>query len=301
MPDKEQDKEHSKISMRIGDVQVEFEGTPENIKKLMDKEMFDLAKKLEATAKQVPPSPESAPKPTQKTPEIGPKVKIAPPPSKHSAISAASNKKTVKSGKKKTNWRNVATAMMISCIVLLASVVGVIAFYWPTVDTLNSQIAEKDFTIGDLTENVTALTDQISDLQSSINQKDNTITNLQNSIDPLNSVIAYYLSIMMINETSYLVEPTTFTLNASESGQIYQFGLDYAGYASVSIESSSNTTYVQLSYKYKEVNFDQNVTVAESGTAYFPILPAVITIKIGNTDTYTGENINGTVSARYFY
>ena len=81
MPDKdEQNKEHSKISMKIGEVQVEFEGTTENIKKLMDKEMFDFAKRMEGAAKQLPPSTESAPKAAPKPPETVAKPKTVPPP-----------------------------------------------------------------------------------------------------------------------------------------------------------------------------------------------------------------------------
>ena len=56
MPKKsEQNKERSKISMRIGEVEVEFEGTSDNIKKLMEKELFDFAKRLEGTVKQLSP------------------------------------------------------------------------------------------------------------------------------------------------------------------------------------------------------------------------------------------------------
>lgn len=104
-----------------------------------------------------------------------------------------------------------------------------------------------------------------------------------------------------MNETATLVSTSNLTMNASESGQLYQRDLEYAGYVAVSVEAPSNTTYVQLYYTYKEINYNKNVTVAESGTAYFPILPTVITIRVGNTDTYTGDTINGTVAARYYY
>jgi uncharacterized coiled-coil protein SlyX len=277
MPSKDEEKDYSKISMRIGDVHVEFEGTSENIKKLMEKETVDLAKKMEAATKQVPP------------------------PSRPSTTLGTPGKKTGKPSKKRTNWKNMATAMMVACIVLLASLVGVIAFYWPTVNDLNAQVAEKDLSITGLTENVTDLTDQLEDLQNSLNKKDATIANLQDAIEPLNALLEYYLSITLMNETGYMVQPNEFTMNASESYELYQRDVDYAGYASVSVESTSNTTYVQLSYAYKGVIFDQNVTVGESGTAYFPVLPTIITIQLGNTDVYTGDSINGTVTARYYY
>ena len=67
MPDEnEQKKERSKISIRIGDAQVELEGTNENIKKLMGKELVDFTRGLEETTKQLPPSTEITPKPLRK-------------------------------------------------------------------------------------------------------------------------------------------------------------------------------------------------------------------------------------------
>jgi cell division protein FtsB len=307
MPDKdEQNKEHSKISMRIGDVQVEFEGTSENIKKLMDKEMFDFAKKLESTAKQLPPSTESAPKVATKTREAAPKEKTVPPPSKPSITSGTPaeklrfplRKNTEKPGKKRIAWKNLAIALVMVCIVLLASLVGVLAFYLPTVDSLNSQVAKKDADIAGLNANVSSLASQISVLQANANSYNDTVTDLRAALDYLNLQLANHL---LLNTTEYLVTPQSFTQNASESTTIFQYGLNYAGYVGVTVESSSNTTYVELFYAYKGVNYDQNVTLAESGIAYFPVLPAGVTIKVGNTDTYTGDTINGTVSAIYYY
>ena len=129
MPEKDkQNKEHSKISMKIGDVQVEFEGTTENIKKLMNKEMVDFAKKMEGATEQLTSSPESAPKPVSKPPEAVPKVKTVPPPSATSIKAEVPikkprftlGKKTEKPVKKRTNWRNLATALMMVCISSIA-------------------------------------------------------------------------------------------------------------------------------------------------------------------------------------
>jgi cell division protein FtsB len=307
MPDKdEQTKEHSKISMRIGDVQVEFEGTSENIKKLMDKKMFDFAKKLESTTKQLSPSTESAPTAAAKTSEVAQKEKTVPLFSKPSTTSGTPaeksrfklGKNTEKKGKKRIGWKNLAIALVMVCIVLLASLVGVLAFYLPTVDSLNSQIAKKDADIAGLNANVSSLASQISVLQANANSYTDTLTDLRATIDYLNLQLANRL---LLNSTEYLVTPQSFTQNASESGTIFQYALNYAGYVGVTVESSSNTTYVELFYAYKGVNFDQNVTVAESGIAYFPVLPGGVTIKIGNTDTYTGDTINGTVFAIHYY
>jgi hypothetical protein len=309
MPDKEeQNKEHSRISMRIGDVQVEFEGTSEDIKKLMDKQLFDLARKMEASAKQMPPSNESAQKATPKTLVAAPKEKTAPPPSsKPSTISEKpAPKPNLKMGttgkpKKGLNWRNLSLALLMVCIVLLASVVGVLAFYMPTIDSLNTQVAEKDASIADLTANVTSLSSQVSSLQATVNQYSNTISSLNDTVSYLNSLTEYYIGLLYMNASEYLFAQRDFTMNANESITAYQGVLDYAGYVGVTVESSSNTTYVQLFYNYKGWTYDQNFTLAESGTAYFPVLPTGVTINIGNTDINTSDSVNGTATALYYY
>jgi hypothetical protein len=302
MPNKdEKNKDYSKISMRIGDVHVEFEGTSENIKKLMaDKEMFDFAKTLEANAKKA--SPESAPKTTPKTVSkektVQPPIKAETMPETPKKDNVTLGKKAEKPRKKGTNWRNVATALMIVSIILVASVVSVIAFYMPTVDTLNAQVAEKDASIADLSENATSLAHQVSALQSSITSYTSTISDLREVNELLNNQIASYL---LMNTTTYIYSGEALTQNASESTMIFQGLLDYAGYVGVSVESTSNTTYVKLYYDYKTVTFHQNVTTAASGTAYFPVLPTGITINVGNTDTYTGDTVNATVSLVYYH
>jgi len=310
MSDKnKQDKEHSKISMRIGDVHVEFEGTSENIKKMMaDKEMFDFAKNLEAASKRSPPAAESAPKATANTLEAAPKEKTVPPPSKPSATPGAPAKKplptpskTMKPSKKGTNWKNLALASILVTIVLLASLAGVIAVYVPlavnsATDNLNTQLAEKDANITALNANITSLNAQISSLQSRINSNTETISELRYANQLLNSQIASYL---LLNTTTYIYTEEQLTQNASESTTIFQDVLNFAGYVGVTVQSTSNTTYVQLYYAYKGVDFHQNVTTATSGTAYFPILPTVITINVGNT--YTGDTVNATVSVVYYH
>jgi hypothetical protein len=174
-------------------------------------------------------------------------------------------------------------------------------FYLPTIDSLNKQVAEKDASIADLTENVTSLSSQVSSLQAAVNQNSNTIDSLNQTAIYLNSLAEYYVGLLYMNASEYLFTQRDFTVNANENITIYQGVLNYAGYASVTVQSSSNTTYVQLFYSYRGWNFDQNVTVGESGTAYFPVLPTGVTILIGNTDISTSDSVNGTVTGFYYY
>ena len=303
-----QNEERSKISMKIGEVQVEFEGTSENIKKLMDKELFDFAKKLEGTAKELPSPTRSTSKVASEAQKVVSKTKTNLPLMTTSKSETLTKKapsklgiKNSKSSKKRTNWNNLATALLMVCIVLLASLIGVFAFYMPTVSDLDYQIIEKDLRISELNANASSLNAQVSDLQNTVDQKDGEIADLKENAEYLNAVTAHYLSILFLNESSYLVAQRETSTNENESTMIYQYNLDYAGYVSVNVESTSNKTYVQLLYTFNGVNYNQNVTVGESGTAYFPILPTIIEIWVGNTKTYNGDLVNATITAVYYY
>jgi len=317
MPDEDKkNKEHSKISLRIGEVQVELEGTYDNIKKLMGKDLVDFTKGLEKTTTQLPSSTEitpevtpKAPENAPKAPEVTPKEKTVPPPSKPSAAPETPSqpprvptvvKKTEKISKKKIGWKPLTLALVMICIVLSAGLVGVIAVYLPMVDNLNSQMSEKDTNIAALNSQVSSLNSQISSLQDNLAQNESYIEDLKEGIDYLNSQLAGYLSIIYLNETEYLPVDDV-SQNASTYTVLFEGTLKYTGYVAVSAESTSNTTYIQLLYSSYGVNYDHNVTVATSGTAYFPVLIGEVEIRLGNTDTYAGDFINATVSARYTY
>ena len=60
---KEQEEEHSRVSVQIGKFKVEVEGTHANIKSLMEKEVLDFIKKLQKAVGEIPT-------PTAITPEV---------------------------------------------------------------------------------------------------------------------------------------------------------------------------------------------------------------------------------------
>ena len=310
MPDENrQNKDRSKISLRVGEVQVELEGTYDNIKKLMDKELVDFTKGLEKTAKPLPPSTESTPQVTPKAPEAAPKEKTLPPPSKPSIITASPSqpsrvptigKKTEKISGKKIAWKTIAIALGMACIVLSAGLIGVLAIYLPMADDLNSQIADKNSNIAALNLQAASLNAQISALQDDLDQNASYIETLNEGIEYMNLQLQSYLNIIFMNVSESLpVEAVS--QNASTSTQLFQGGINYAGYIVVSAQSTSNTTYVQLLYSSYGVDYDHNVTVTTSGTAYFPVLPGNVEIRVGNTDTYVGDFVNATATATYYY
>jgi len=301
-------KERSRISVRIGDVQVELEGTYDNIKKLMDKELFDFTKGLQETRKQLPSSTEITPEVAPKAPQVAPKEKTVPPPTKPptttktlpqpSSVSAI-GKTTEKRGQKKLVSRMVVIALGLICIVLVAGLVGAIAVYMPMVSNLESQIAEKNSTISSLNSQISSLNSQVSSLQDAFDQANSTIEEYQEALDSYNSQIGYYLSVIYLNESGYLFAPQSFTQDANTSDVVYDGDIRYAGYVSIAIESSSNTTYTQVAYFSYGVNYNNTVTVGTGATAVFPVLPGTIVVSVGNTEPV--DNVTGTITAIYRY
>jgi outer membrane murein-binding lipoprotein Lpp len=309
MPDEnEQKKEHSKISVRIGDVQVELEGTYENIKKLMDKELFDFAKGLQETKKQLPSSTGITPETAPKAPEVTLKEKTVPPPSKPSTTTGALSqpsrvpaivKTTEKGGQKKIFRRTMIIALGLICIILAAGLFGAIAVYMPMVSNLESQIADKNNTILSLNSQVSSLNSQVSSLQADIDQINSTVEDYKAAQQSFNSQVEYYLSIIYLNETEYLFTPRNFNIAANTSDAVYTGNILYAGYITVDVTSSSNTTYLQVAYSSYGVNYNQTVPVGIQGSGLFPVLPGELTVIIGNTEPL--DDVSGSASAMYRY
>ena len=311
MPDEnEQKKERTKISIRIGDAQVELEGTYENIKKLMGKEMVDFTEGLKG-AKQLPPAAKITSEITPKAQEVTPKEKTIPPPSKPPTPSealvksppvSAIGKTTEKVSKKKIVSRNAAIALVL-VLVLLAALVSVIAIYVPMVSNLESQIAEKDNTIVSLSTQVTGMQGALNLIASNLTAKDTQIANLTSRLNSIaeeyNAVLADYNAIIALGKSGYLVPSTALNQVANTSAAIWNGTVQYAGYVTVELQSTSNTTYARMVYTSYGVNFDQSITVGVGGTAAFPVLPGTIEVSVGNAEPV--DSVNGTVTASYFY
>jgi hypothetical protein len=306
MPDEnEQNKERSKISMRIGEVQVELEGTYDNIKKLMGKELSDFTKGLQETTKQLPSSTEIAPKVTPKAPEITPKEKTVPPPARPSTTSKAlpqsSRVPTIgKTSKKKIVSRRAAIALLMVCIVLSAGLVGVIAVYLPRVSSLESQIAEKDNELSSLNSQNLALQNTLEQTANDIAGLEETVEELEETVEGLNAALLDYRDIIFLVKSDLLLSGP-ITQNASDYTGIFKDILQYAGYVTVEAQSTSNTTYARVNYTSYGVNYNNNVTLGTNAATSFPVLPGEIEIIVGNTDTYIGDSVNATVTVTYYY
>lgn len=194
----------------------------------------------------------------------------------------------------------VVFALGLVCIVLAAGLAVVLANGSPLVNSEDQQkIAELQEQLTNRTNTIATLNAQIAQLQYQINGANQNNTQYLQQIAELQEEIQEYINILHLNKTAALVNNQTWTQNPNATLVVWNDDLYYAGYAKVTVESSSNTTYVQVVYNYGNVHYNQTVTVGTSGAAYFPILPAEVGIFIGNIEST--EIVTGAITATYYY
>ena len=189
-------------------------------------------------------------------------------------------------------------ALVVVCIILAASLVGVIAIYLP------SQQAEKDNTISSLkaqidvlenqlsnTVNATTYLTQIAYLNSQLSDLNDTLTNAYSNLAALQKITQLGSS-----EVWY---QNSFTQDANTTTSIGTAEVDYAGYVVVQATANANTTFAEAVYSFGGIDFDFNQTIGESGTTLFPVLPGSVEIKIGNVNQNNSNNVTATITHYY--
>lgn len=215
---------------------------------------------------------------------------------------SAIGKTPEKVGKKKAISRNAVIALVL-VLALLVSLVSVVVVYVPMVSSLQSQITEKDNTIVTLGAQVSAIQSALNQIASNMTAKDTQINELTAQLSSIaeeyNAILADYNSIIALGKSGILFSNFSLVQAANTSTVIWNDVVQYAGYVAVQLQSSSNTTYARVAYTSFGVNFNQSITVGESGTAAFPVLPGTIEVSVGNTEPV--DSVNGTVAATYIY
>jgi uncharacterized protein YoxC len=212
-----------------------------------------------------------------------------------------------KTGRRKAISAWPVIALGIACIILAAGLVAaVFVVYPPMINDLQSQIAEKDNAISSFNNTISSLTSQNAGLTtlaanyaSALNQSNSDMAALETQISDLDSQISDLVNYLNLNASGTMVPSQAITQNPGANTTIWNDIVPYAGYVSVSVQSSSTTTYVRMLYSSYGVNYDHTVTVGTSGTATFPVLPGAVEIRVGNTDTV--GSVNATVTATYYY
>jgi hypothetical protein len=207
---------------------------------------------------------------------------------------------------KGTNVKVVALAVI--CIVLAASLVGVIALYLPAAGNsdLQSQLTAKNAQITQLQNQIATLTAsngansagnvseyilEITYLNQQLASLNSTLTDAYSNIDTMTQILNLQVTGQLYSDT-FIQTPNTATT-------VWTGDWNYAGYVVVQAISTSNTTYAQVQYTVGGTSLSFNQTVGLSGTAILPVLTGTAKINLGNTNTIDSDTINATVT--YYY
>ena len=199
---------------------------------------------------------------------------------------------------RKVVGRKLAIVLGVVSIILAVGLVIALVAYLPAsaqVSTLNAQIAGKDQIIAALNLQITSLQNKVTSQSANAAQ----VTTLQTEIANLQAEIADLSNVLYLNATGVLVNSQAFTQEPYTNVTIWDGSqpLQYAGYVTVQLQSSSNLTYAEVLYNSFGVAYDNVVTLG-NGTASFPVLPSNAVIVLGNNDNVTAT---GTVTALYHY
>jgi hypothetical protein len=173
---------------------------------------------------------------------------------------------------KKMVSRSVAIGLGIVSAILVASLVGVFAFYMRVVNDKDNTIAGKESQIATLNSTVTSLQNQANNLTD--------ILNLQKS--------------------TVWVEGETVSIMTSAPA--CEENAEFAGYVSVEASSGCNVT-VEVRYFSHAVNYENSIILGHSGTAVFPVLPSNISVYIFQTlsEEFVLSDVYATVTITYHY
>lgn len=186
-------------------------------------------------------------------------------------------------------WNMKVVTLGVVCIVLAASLIGVLAVYQPT--SLQAQLNDKDKKIADLQQQVDVLQTMganASNYEPYILQ----IANLQQQLDSMTTNLTTVTA--QANAAQVIIQmgassPLVTQQPISAGADAFNGPLQYAGYIVV---QASNTTIETLWSSYN-VNYGQNVTLGTSGSAAFPVLPGTVEVKV--------VGLASTVTITYYY
>lgn len=193
-------------------------------------------------------------------------------------------------------------ALAIICVILAASLIGVIAVYQPT--GLQEELAQKEAIISSLQAQIASLQNQLAQAPNATTYQAQ-ITNLNQQITELNATLtSAYASIVSMQkalhlELKALLFDNSFTQDANSTTEVWTNIVETAGYITIQAEATADTTYAEILYVMGETNFNYNQTIGTSGTAIFPVLPGPVQIKIGNINQAEANTVNATIT--YYY
>lgn len=194
----------------------------------------------------------------------------------------------------------------IICIVLLVSLIAVTAYFEVlVVGSLNSEIADRDSQIAELTFMNSSAHERVNELQDEVNDL-NEIIHLHKS-----RVIYDTSSIITVPPFSGLDLPAFFIdsdHNWVDGGMDLGNHFDFAGYIVVQISSTSDSTYINYTCASTRGTFNLLRDIGVSGTTSFPVLPLGPPLSpypaggiFMTVSTHTAVSAKMNITATYYY
>jgi cell division protein FtsB len=187
---------------------------------------------------------------------------------------------------KKMVGRNVAIALGIICIVLIA----LIAYF--TVTSISAQNSYNN-----LQNQNKQLQTWLDGNETLLNQTQINYTSLQNQMNNLTDILS-------INKSTIWYDGTLQIVPALEATMLDE-NAPYPGYVSVHASSPpTNETVVELVYYSEVLNFrhDESINLGSNGTAIFPVLPSSMSIYFSDPQLLgSGISRTANVTVTYYY
>lgn len=189
-------------------------------------------------------------------------------------------------------YRRATIGASALCVILIIAVAY-------SVFTYTAMLQDKDRLIEYWMEQAHSQGETTSDVQAENDRLERENANLQSQVNQKNSEIDDLNKIVNLQESTVWVNDETVS-NPAGASTYWTRTASYAGYVVMNVETSTTTnTYVQVTYSSHGVSYDEKITVGASGTAVFPVLPATITVRVGNTNLLNGAT--ETVTVTYYY
>lgn len=199
--------------------------------------------------------------------------------------------------------------LVIICVLLVAALGGIIAYYTITINDKNNQLntvngqlnnlksfIATNWTSGNSTADVNTI---ISDLNKTIND---IILYSTTDVVELNANITTLNGLLNLADSATWINNETVSEPAAGQGIAWHdwtFPASYAGYVTISVSSASPDSWAHAEYSAYGLNYNNETNVGTNGTATFPILPSNVTVGVGNGNL--GGGATQTVTITYYY
>jgi len=228
-------------------------------------------------------------------------------------IYSASPSGSQQSGPSQTKSR-LGLGIVIGLIIGLV-IAGIPAgYFYMNYSSLNSKYSTLESNYSSLQSQYSSLQSQYSSLQSQYSSLNSQYSSLQSQYSSLQSKYSsllfqylslqsnysYLQSIVSLSQTETLVNSQTIS-QGPNNGTVFTFNIQYAGYITVDVLSSttSNTWAEIYEYSSNGMSYAIGQFVGYSGTGRFPVLPGTVKVEIGNSNLFNGATETVTITYTY--